>query len=230
MRDVSRPKRQADGRDTCNHSFEKAACAVNCALGEQSDDDEEIAVGCDEKRPRGPMLRREDRVQTIAYWTFTFPIALENAAGFIWVFSPFIPGINRLHATAVFTEYLRVVLGHLGYPPYFKYIQGPWQLACAAALLAPRLPRVKEWAYAGAFFNYSSAIVSHLFAGDGFDIAAAICTGLTVISWALRPLDRRLVEANPPSEPSTWSWIASLAMLALLLILSLFLLPPIPKY
>ncbi len=48
------------------------------------------------------------------------------------------------------------------------------QLACAAALLAPRLPHVKEWAYTGAFFNYSSALVSHLFAGDPPDISAAV--------------------------------------------------------
>jgi DoxX-like family len=58
------------------------------------------------------------------------------------------------------------MLAHLGYPPYFSYVLGPWQFACAGALLAPRLLRVKEWAYAGAFFNYSSAIASHLSVGD----------------------------------------------------------------
>ncbi|HVR46758.1 MAG TPA: DoxX family protein [Candidatus Binatia bacterium] len=129
------------------------------------------------------------RIRTIAYWTFTLPVAFENAAGAMWVFS------FRLN-------YLAVTLGHLGYPQYFKYILGAWQLACAATLLAPRLPRVKEWAYAGAFFNYSSAIVSHLFAGDPLDVGAAVMIVFTVVSWALRPPDRRLGGSMPVGKTS----------------------------
>lgn len=175
-------------------------------------------------------MRKVDSIRPIAYWTFTLAVAFENAAGSMWVFSPLIPGINRLQATAVFAEYLRVMLAHLGYPPYFQYILGPWQLACAAALLAPRLPRVKEWAYVGAFFNYSSAFVSHLFAGDRPDLAAALMAVLTVASWALRPPERRLLEAKPPGKSGVWSWMASAAILVLLLILSFLWLPPIPGH
>jgi hypothetical protein len=126
-------------------------------------------------------------------------------------------------------EYLRVMLAHLGYPQYFSYILGPWQLACAAALLAPRLPRVKEWAYAGAFFNYSSAFVSHLSAGDRPDIGSAVMAVLTVISWALRPPDRRLSESMPSGETSALSWVTPAAILGLMLILSLLRLPQVPK-
>jgi len=172
---------------------------------------------------------RADRIRTIAYWTFTLLVAFENAAGAMWTFARLIPGINHLHASFAFTEYLRVMLAHLGYPQHFKYILGPWQLACAATLLAPRLPRVKEWAYAGAFFNYYSAFVSHLFAGDPPDIPAAVLAVFAVVSWALRPPDRRLAESTPADETSARSWIASAAILGLLLILSLFWLPPIPK-
>ena len=81
-------------------------------------------------------------MRPVAYWTCTQLVAFENAAGAMWTFLPVIPGINRLHAAWVFAEYLGFMLAHLGYPQYFKYILGPWQLACAAALLAPRLPRV----------------------------------------------------------------------------------------
>ena len=35
----------------------------------------------------------------------------------------------------------------------------------AVALLVPRRPLLKEWAYAGAFFTYTGAIVSHLTTG-----------------------------------------------------------------
>jgi hypothetical protein len=169
------------------------------------------------------------RYRTVAYWTFTLPVVFENAAGAMWLFSRFIPGISRLHATAVFAEYVRVMLAHLGYPPYFQYILNPWQLACAAALVAPRLPRVKEWAYAGAFFNYSSAFISHLFAGDGPDIAAAVTGVFTVISWMLRPPDRRLAESPPASQTGALPWVASAIILVLMLILSLFWLPKVPR-
>jgi hypothetical protein len=173
-------------------------------------------------------LTQTGRRRTIAYWAFTLPVVFENAAGAMWLFSRFIPGIRGLHATSVFAQYVHVMLAHLGYPQYFQYILNPWQLACAAALIAPRLPRVKEWAYAGAFFNYSSAIASHLFAGDGLDVPAAVLAALTVISWALRPADRRLAE-SPPAKTSPWSWVASAIVLVLMLILSLFWLPKIPQ-
>jgi hypothetical protein len=122
-------------------------------------------------------------------------------------------------------QYLRVTLAHLGYPQYFQYILGPWQLACAAVLLAPRLPRIKEWAYIGAFFNYSSAFISHLFAGDRPDIAAAVMAVLAVASWALRPPDRRLAGSGPVQETRAVSWAGAAGILALLLVLSLFWLP-----
>jgi hypothetical protein len=172
---------------------------------------------------------RNGRARHYAFWAATLLIAFENAAGAMWVFLPLIPELNHSHTALIFNEYLRVMLVHLGYPPYFKYILGPWQLACAAALLAPRLPRVKEWAYVGAFFNYSSAIVSHLFAGDRLDIAAAVMAVLTVVSWSLRPEDRRLSESVSVGEISASSWVVSAGLLILLLVLSLFWLPQIPK-
>lgn len=110
--------------------------------------------------PKTQTIGQADRIRTIAYWTFTLIVAFENAAGAMWVFLSLIPGLNQLHAASAFSVYLGGMLTHLGYLQYFKYILGPWQLACAAALLASRLPRIKEWAYAGAFFNYSSALAS----------------------------------------------------------------------
>jgi hypothetical protein len=174
-------------------------------------------------------VTHQNRRRLIAYWLFTLPIAFENAAGAMWVFSQFIPGINQTRAASVFAEYLRVMLGHLGYPLYFQYLLGPWQLACAAALLAPGLPRVKEWAYAGAFFNYSAAFVSHAFAGDSPDVASAVFAVLTVVSWALRPADRRVEATKSMANTTPSSWIAAAGLLLLLLIMSFTWLPPVPK-
>lgn len=156
-------------------------------------------------------------LRAIAYWIFTMPVVFENAAGFVW---------GVLHI-----EYLRVMLVHLGYPPYFANILGPWQLGCAAALIAPRFPLVKEWAYAGAFFNYSSAIVSHVSVGDGPDkwTASLVFAMYTVCSWGLRPPARRL--ARPRSAgASAWLWIVPAFTLVILLIVALFTLPKPPEF
>jgi hypothetical protein len=83
---------------------------------------------------------------------------------------------------------------HLGYPSYFLVLLGSWKVLGAVALLIPRHALLKEWAYAGAFFTYTGAIVSHL--TRGYDrgevgLLAALAI-LTVVSWALRPPSRRL--------------------------------------
>jgi hypothetical protein len=189
---------------------------------------------------------RTDQIRTLAYWTFTLLLAFENAAGAMWTFLPIVPGVEQSRPALVFAEYQRVMLAHLGYPPYFKYILGPWQFGAAAALLAPRVPRIQEWAYAGVFFNYSSALISHLFAGDRLQYLAipAVLIGFTILSWALRPPDRRVAASATPAisaqgegsvvranmKTSAMSWIRPAAILVLLLILSLFWLPSIPQF
>ena len=81
---------------------------------------------------------------------------------------------------------------HLGYPAYFTSIVGAWKLPGALVLLAPGLTRLKEWAYAGAFFNMSGAVISHIVAGDGFFqfLAPLIFAFCALISWGLRPQSR----------------------------------------
>ena len=151
------------------------------------------------------------RARQMLYWFLTVAVAFENTAGFSWVY------ILR-------NDYLGVMLAHLGYPPYFQYLIGAWQLACAAALLAPGMQVAKEWAYAGAFFNYSSAFVSHLCAGDKPDAPSAIMILLTIGSWALRPADRRFAAASVPRK-SARSWTTSAGIFTTLMLLSLFSAP-----
>lgn len=84
----------------------------------------------------------------------------------------------------------------LGYPVYFVMIIGFWKVLGSIVLLAPRLPRLKEWAYAGIFFNMTGAFVSHLVSGNGADhlVPTAFFAALTISSWALRPQSRVLGE------------------------------------
>jgi len=79
-----------------------------------------------------------------------------------------------------------------GYPVYFLTIIGAWKMLGTIALLAPGLPRLKEWAYAGIFFNMTGALLSHLASGSAGWHGAVTGTfaALTVISWALRPASR----------------------------------------
>jgi hypothetical protein len=83
----------------------------------------------------------------------------------------------------------------LHYPLYFLTILGFWKVAGAIAILVPRFPRLKEWAYAGIFFDLTGASASTIGVGIygayGFHvIAPLVIAGLTVASWALRPESR----------------------------------------
>ena len=83
---------------------------------------------------------------------------------------------------------------HLGYPVYFITILGFWKVLGAIALLAPRFPRLKEWAYAGIFFEMTGAAASHAVRGDAaWHVVVTLGFAvLAVVSWALRPPSRTL--------------------------------------
>ena len=82
----------------------------------------------------------------------------------------------------------------LGYPAYLLTILGIWKLLGVVALLAPLLPLLKEWAYAGFFFLLTGAAYSHVAVGhpaaDLFPTALLLV--MLVLSWLLRPADRKL--------------------------------------
>ena len=82
----------------------------------------------------------------------------------------------------------------LGYPVYFVMILGFWKLLGSLALVVPGVPRVKEWAYAGIFFNMTGAAVSHLVCHDAaWHVGVTLgLAALAVASWALRPASRTL--------------------------------------
>lgn len=85
----------------------------------------------------------------------------------------------------------------LGYPMYFFMILGFWKFFGALTILVPGFPRLKEWAYAGIFFDLTGAAASNALSGGygayGFHvIAPLVITGFMVASWALRPASRRI--------------------------------------
>ncbi|MCE7072475.1 DoxX family protein [Dyadobacter sp. CY327] len=90
------------------------------------------------------------------------------------------------------------MMTHLGYPVYFLTIIGVWKMLGVVVVLLPRLPLVKEWAYAGFFFTMSGAVFSHMAAGDGAKefFGPILLIVLTVVSWYFRPASRKLPAIN----------------------------------
>ena len=121
----------------------------------------------------------------VAYWATTALLEFEMVLGGVW---------DVLRVTHV-----RAVVGQLGYPAYFLTILGIWKLLGAVALVILRFPRLKEWAYAGAVFNFTCAIASHL-AARLIEVGALVyltaMLGITAASWALRPPSRRNFPAS----------------------------------
>jgi hypothetical protein len=87
---------------------------------------------------------------------------------------------------------------HLGYPIYFLTIIGIWKILGVIALLIPRFPLLKEWAYAGFFFVMSGALFSHIALSDPINDIAPSLVLLTwiVVSWYFRPEDRKIMAGN----------------------------------
>jgi hypothetical protein len=129
------------------------------------------------------------RAKDIAYWTTTILVALPIGSG----------GVGQL---IQFRANPHGTVPVLGYPLYFFAILGFWKVLGAIAILVPRYPRLKEWAYAGIFFDLTGAAASCAAVG-GYGayafhvIAPLILTGFTVASWALRPQSRRVGVLSP---------------------------------
>ena len=107
---------------------------------------------------------------------------------------------------------------------------GTMLLGCALALLAPRFPRLKEWAYAGAVFDYTGAAASHILASHGHRGAAWITPFLfavfTFASWWLRPAERRLTQPAASQSPlRVVSWALPVLISATLLVFAALTLP-----
>ena len=91
------------------------------------------------------------------------------------------------------------LIAHLGYPLYFLTIIGVWKILGVIAVLVPKFPLLKEWAYAGFFFVMSGALFSHLAMGDSGArdfVGPLLLIVLTIVSWYFRPDSRKLVQAK----------------------------------
>ena len=87
---------------------------------------------------------------------------------------------------------------HLGYPVYLLTILGVWKILGVIAVLIPKFPLLKEWAYAGFFFIMTGALVSHIAMHDPVSemFPSSLLLILTVVSWYYRPPERKIILVN----------------------------------
>ena len=122
------------------------------------------------------------KAKSLVYWTTTILVALPIGSG----------GVGQL---IQYRANPHGTVPVLGYPLYFFAILGFWKVLGAIGILVPRYPRLKEWVYAGIFFDLTGAAASCAAVG-GYGayafhvIAPLIIAGFTVASWALRPEGR----------------------------------------
>ena len=121
--------------------------------------------------------------KNIAYWITTILVAFFMSGGVA----------QLAHVPATVDGFVRI----LHYPPYFVTILGFWKVAGAIAILVPGFPRLKEWAYAGIFFDLTGAAASCAAVGGygayGFHVIVPLLLAVVAVaSWALRPPSRKI--------------------------------------
>jgi hypothetical protein len=86
----------------------------------------------------------------------------------------------------------------LGYPLYFISLIGIWKMLGIIAILIPGFKLAKEWAYAGIFFTMTGAVISHIASNNvsAQIISPAVLALFTVLSWYLRPTNRKIASVN----------------------------------
>jgi len=120
----------------------------------------------------------------IIYWVATLWLAL----------GMFSTGLVQFIKMKEETDLMR----HLGYPLYFLTLLGVWKILGVIAILIPKFPLLKEWAYAGFFFAMSGAVFSHLACRDSLTeiFGPILLIILTIISWYYRPVERKMATVN----------------------------------
>lgn len=92
----------------------------------------------------------------ILYWVFTLIFAA------LMIFSS-VGGIGPNEQT------IQIFHTYLGYPIYFIQFISWAKIIGVIAILVPGFRKIKEWAYAGLFFDLTAAVYSGIAAGGKFD-------------------------------------------------------------
>ena len=127
----------------------------------------------------------------IIYWIATIWLALGMLS----------TGIVQLLKVEEETDFIVA----MGYPFYFLTILGIFKIMGVVAVLIPRFPLLKEWAYAGFFFAMTGAVFSHIASGNRASetFPALLLLTLTLISWYFRPAGRKIISGSQLATVNT---------------------------
>jgi hypothetical protein len=107
------------------------------------------------------------KTTNILYWVFTILFAL------LMLFSAY-------GSILVNEDAIKLIHDQLGYPVYFIPFTGVAKLLGVIIILIPGLKTIKEWAYAGLFFDLIAAIYSGVAVAKQFDPLM-----LTLLAWVI---------------------------------------------
>jgi hypothetical protein len=121
------------------------------------------------------------KAKKITYWVSTLWLALGMTS----------TGIVQLLRVEEETQFII----DMGYPVYFLTLLGVSKLLGVVAVLVPRVPLLKEWAYAGFFFMMAGALFSHIAIGHTVVelLPPLLLLVLTSVSWLTRPDSRKVI-------------------------------------
>ena len=134
----------------------------------------------------------QPKTVNILYWTFTILFAL------LMVFSAY-------SSILVNDDAKKLIHDQLGYPVYFIPFTGFAKLIGAIVILIPGLKTIKEWAYAGLFFDLFGAVYSGIAVAKIIDpmmlfMLVWIVPG--VLSYIFWKKKEKLLNARPRSATS----------------------------
>lgn len=104
-----------------------------------------------------------------------------------WIFTAGICGLMLFSAIMYLTQYEMVsgLFTGLGFPAWLVYPLAIVKILAVTAILTKLSPFLKEWAYAGIFFDVVMATSAHLMANDGQSAMAIMGIILIVGSYIL---------------------------------------------
>ncbi len=83
---------------------------------------------------------------------------------------------------------------HLGYPTYLLPFIGIAKVLGVVAVLVPGFPRIKEWAYAGLFFDLCGALYSGIAVKDPISGIAPAVIGLILFAGSYIFYHKKLIK------------------------------------
>lgn len=113
--------------------------------------------------------------ENIVYWVFT---------GFLCVWMVFTAGMYVFNH-----EMVAEIVRGMGYPVYILYPLAVAKVLAVTAILTKKSETLKEWAYAGLFFDFILAAGGHIMAEDGGYGAALVAIVVLLVSYGY---DRKL--------------------------------------